>query len=235
MQQDLCAAPRWGPMRRRYRYIMKRGERTPSESRMWVFAGGPPGVVIILYQYHRTRSGKVPLQYLSGYQGYLQTDDYSGYDALAALRGHHARGCWAHARRKFSDAKKGTGKPGSADVAIGYIARLYAAERELRRNLRREALARRVLPRTPPSGRSGAARASRLVPGEDGEVPPQSLLGKAFFYLHHEWAKLIRYLAPRTSLPITMRSSGRSGPLWWAGRHGFFRLPLRCVRFRCAL
>ena len=195
MQQDLCAGPAVGADETPVQVHNEAGRENTSESRMWVFSGGPPGVVIILYQYHRTRSGKVPLQYLSGYQGYLQTDDYSGYDALAALPGITHVGCWAHARRKFSNAKKGTGKPGSADVAIGYIARLYAAERELREKLEKETLSLEEFSRARRRAVVPALRELRdWYRGRMAQVPPQSLLGKAFFYLHHEWAKLIRYL-----------------------------------------
>ena len=42
---------------------------------------------------------------LDGYRGYLMTDDYAGYNAVAAQEGIERLGCWAHARRKFVEAQ----------------------------------------------------------------------------------------------------------------------------------
>jgi len=52
------------------------------------------------------RSATVPLQYLSGYEGFLQTDGYEGYSEVGALAGITHVGCWAHTRRKFDEAAK---------------------------------------------------------------------------------------------------------------------------------
>jgi hypothetical protein len=38
-------------------------------------------------QYHPSRSGQVPLSFLDGYQGYVQTDGYNGYDAPGRQNG----------------------------------------------------------------------------------------------------------------------------------------------------
>jgi transposase len=42
---------------------------------------------------------------LEGYEGYLQADAYSAYDAIYAGKKIIEVGCWAHARRKFDEAK----------------------------------------------------------------------------------------------------------------------------------
>ncbi|MBF0517498.1 MAG: transposase [Nitrospirae bacterium] len=42
--------------------------------------------------------------FLSGYEGYVQTDGYAGYDYLESIEGIVHVGCWAHARRKFVEA-----------------------------------------------------------------------------------------------------------------------------------
>jgi transposase len=55
------------------------------------------------YQFEPTRSGKVPLELLKGYDGAVVTDAYGGYNRLdkkPTLRIGH---CWAHARREFYD------------------------------------------------------------------------------------------------------------------------------------
>ena len=81
---------------------------------MWVYRTGPrDGPAIILYDYQATRAGKHPRHFLAHFTGFLQVDAYAGYDAVRppGLAGYAAQarplilvGCWAHARRKFSEA-----------------------------------------------------------------------------------------------------------------------------------
>ena len=55
--------------------VMKELDRADTANLyMWVILGGPPKRPVILYRYHPTRSGRIPFQYLSEYEGYLQTD-----------------------------------------------------------------------------------------------------------------------------------------------------------------
>ncbi len=77
-----------------------------SQSYMWVQVAGPPQQRIVLFDYDQSRSGQVPLRLLSGYEGYLQTDGYEGYNAVASQPGITQLCCMAHARRKFMEAKK---------------------------------------------------------------------------------------------------------------------------------
>ena len=58
------------------------GRKNTSKSYMWVFCGGPPDKPSVLYRYQPTRSGKVALNFLDDYRGYIQSDDFSGYDHL---------------------------------------------------------------------------------------------------------------------------------------------------------
>ena len=57
-------------------------------------------------------------------------DGYAGYEQTAAT----LAGCFAHARRKFTDARKAQvkGKSGKADVALGMIQKLYRIEAEIK-------------------------------------------------------------------------------------------------------
>ena len=45
-----------------------------------MFCGGQVGHPTVLYQYHPTRSGEAALHFLDDYKGYIQSDDYGGYD-----------------------------------------------------------------------------------------------------------------------------------------------------------
>jgi len=119
--------------------VLKEPDKPPqSQSYMWVQAGGPPSRNIILYDYHPSRSGQVPLRLLEGYRGYLMTDGYEGYNAIAAGDGMTHLCCWAHARRKFVEAQraqpktKGAAKTGKVDVALNFIGKLYGIEQGLR-------------------------------------------------------------------------------------------------------
>jgi hypothetical protein len=50
---------------------------------MWVQASGRPGRPVILFDYTTSRAQEVPLRLLGDYRGYVMTDDYAGYNALA--------------------------------------------------------------------------------------------------------------------------------------------------------
>ena len=50
------------------------GKGNTTKSYMWVIRGGPPERPVILYKYHRNRSGDIALSYLEDYEGYVQTD-----------------------------------------------------------------------------------------------------------------------------------------------------------------
>jgi transposase len=115
--------------------VLKEPGRDPgSQSWMWVQTGGPPGRPVVLFDYTTSRAQDVPLRLLAGYRGYLMTDDYAGYNAVAAQAGVERLACWAHARRKFIEAQKvqPKGKTGRADVALSLINKLYGIERDFK-------------------------------------------------------------------------------------------------------
>lgn len=72
---------------------------------------------------------------LDGFSGYLQSDGFAGYSALArAQPAITGVGCWAHARRKFVDVQKaqqGEHGDGEAGWFIERTGELYALERDL--------------------------------------------------------------------------------------------------------
>ena len=172
--------------------VMKElGRADTTQSFMWVMRGGPPGAPLILYRYHPSRSASIPLQYLSNYKGFLQTDGYEGYTEVGSLPEIIHVGCFAHVRRKFDEAAKASKNVGSAHEALGRIAKIYRIERELRaQKLSDEAFV--------------AERKSQVLPilqdfkqwldAKALQVPPSVLLGKAINYALREWPKLLRYL-----------------------------------------
>jgi transposase len=113
--------------------VLKEKDKSPtSNSYMWVQVGGPPDKPVVIYDYDPSRSGAVPTRLLQGYQGYLMTDGYEGYNALANTKGIEHLVCWAHVRRKFVEATRvqAKGKKGRADEAVALIGKLYGIERD---------------------------------------------------------------------------------------------------------
>jgi transposase len=170
------------------------GRKAESKSYMWVSKGTVDGKPIILYEYDQSRSQTVPTRISEGYQGYLQTDDYRGYDGIAASPGIKQVLCWAHARRKFADAEKVS--PGSlAKEGLVWIQNLYDIEKILRAELDAgKILADDFVRKRKERAKSLLDGYQRWLEKKAPEVPPESLIGKAIRYSLCNWKKLIRYL-----------------------------------------
>ena len=97
-----------------------------------VLETGPPMVV---FDYQMSRAGQHARDFLSGWQGHLMVDDFSGYGPRPLPSGRKALfsqgvtelGCLAHARRKFFDLHAASGSPIALE-ALNRIAALYAIE-----------------------------------------------------------------------------------------------------------
>lgn len=110
------------------------------KSYMWLYCTGTdsPSLInknepipnIVLYDYQNSRAASCVVNYLDGYSGYLQVDGYQAYAQTQAT----LVGCWAHARRKFIEAKQvqGKNKTGKADVVLSLIQKLYGIESKLK-------------------------------------------------------------------------------------------------------
>jgi len=165
-----------------------------SKSYMWVYRGGDPQKPVLIYQYHPTRSGQVPLKFLDGYQGYVQTDGYNGYDALGRQPGVELVGCWAHVRRKFVEvinAKANPKKQDHAEQGLSYIGRLYALEKHADENQfspdQRYALRQDKAKAILAEFKTWLSQVAVIT-------PPKGLLGKAVNYALRNWDRLVRYI-----------------------------------------
>jgi len=135
---------------------------------------------------------------MEGYEGVLQTDGYEGYGAISRESGIIHVGCWAHARRKFTDALKVGGKnrkkgakrstkQSKAEAGLRFIQELYAIERGVKDVLPeghyrvRQDRSLRVL-----------AELRSWLDASLGAVVPKSLTGKALAYMDGQWPKLVR-------------------------------------------
>ncbi len=178
--------------------LKEKGKRPASQSYMWVQTGGPPGKQAVIYDYDPSRSGEVPTRLLAGYQGYLMTDGYEGYNTLAQTEGIEHLVCWAHVRRKYVDAVKvqAKGVHGHADQAVALIGALYAIEREHKDSTMDARYAARQESSLPVLNELHDWMET-LLP----KVPPRSALGSALSYMRNYWGKLVRY-TERGDLPI---------------------------------
>jgi transposase len=79
-----------------------------------------------IYDYTPDRSRDGPERVLKGFEGYLQADAYSAYDALFLDGTIVEVGCWMHARRKFYEAR--TSNPARSHLVLAWIVGLYKVE-----------------------------------------------------------------------------------------------------------
>lgn len=117
--------------------VTKDGRKAGAKSYMWIYRTGQyyTDHPIVLYEYQNTRGSDHPLEFLKGFSGYLVCDGYGGYKTLdRKVKDIKIAECWAHARRKFSDAVKAAESrqvklPATiAKDAIRMIAAIYHAE-----------------------------------------------------------------------------------------------------------
>ena len=167
------------------------GRPNTSKSYVWVFLGGQPGQPVVDYQYHPTRSGSVPVAVLRDYKGYIQTDGYDGYEQLAGQPGIVHVGCWAHARRKFFEAREVAKGKGSADVALGAISALFNAERTLREQ---DLTPQQFVERRREQVQPVLEKLHAWLEERHEQMPASTTLGKAIGYAWGQWPKLVRYL-----------------------------------------
>ena len=86
----------------RVQVLNEPGREPESQSFMWLFRSGEDGLpTIILFGYSPTRNGDNAAEFLKGFNGYLETDGYQGYNKVPGIR---RCSCWAHIRRYFVDA-----------------------------------------------------------------------------------------------------------------------------------
>ncbi|MDZ8474179.1 IS66 family transposase [Escherichia coli] len=181
----------------RIQVLKEKGKTAQSDKWMWVTRGGPPGRPSVLFEYDPSRAGSVPVRLLDGFSGILQADGYSGYSQVCKESGLTRIGCWDHARRKFIEATqaapsvaKGKSKPGAskADVALGYIGKLYAIEREQKERSdaeRYQARQTRSMPLL--------AELKTWLENNVGKVMKGSLTRKAMEYTLGQWSYLVGY------------------------------------------
>ena len=151
----------------------------------------PPAVV---FTYAPGRNGSHAMDILRGFEGILQVDGYTGYDALAEPRRVGGKPlmlayCWAHARRKLHDIYQ---KDGSEIAAEGLrrIAQLYKIEASIRGRAPEERLAVRQAQSAPL-----VADFRLWLTHQRSRISAKSRLGEKLGYIHRHWDGLQIFLA----------------------------------------
>ncbi len=181
--------------------VLKYKNRTENENRkksyVWLGIGGPKNKKAVIYRYYESRNAKFIKPFINGFKGWLQTDEYPGYET--ALKEHnllypddkiiHAA-CLAHVRRKFFDASLNGKSPG-AGKAVKYIQLIYKKEEELiEMNLSPEELVSKRKELIKPVFDEFHEWLLEMEP----KVPPTLKFGRAINYALSSWQHLLNYL-----------------------------------------
>ena len=183
--------------------VQDRRRTQTRNGRFWVYLGdNDHPQTVFVYTASRSRDG--PMEFLRDWgrdqRVYLQADAFGGYDGIYAGQ---AGGlvmevaCWAHARRKFHDARNSD--PATSTQALAQVRLLYDVEAEAKKaaeksgndltseryRLRQESAVRRL-------GQLRAWLESQQAE-RGGPVLPKSPMGQAIQYALNQWAALCVY------------------------------------------
>jgi transposase len=86
--------------------LQVKGKGKTQTARIWIRVGGdgsdPP---LVFYNFSENRKEEHPLNQFKDYKGSFHSDAFQTYEKLALLKNIIWQPCWAHARRKFFEAK----------------------------------------------------------------------------------------------------------------------------------
>jgi len=166
------------------------GKTAQSKSYMWMYrTSGDAEHRIVLYEYQPNRKHSHPKEFLKDFSGFLHADGYDGYHNLP--ENITVVGCWAHLRRKFTDALKTVPeeKRAESEAAKGveYCDKLFRFEKHF-------------IPLTPENRFIERERLSKPLIDQFYDwidrlkALPKTLLGQARYYAQTQRKYLVRYL-----------------------------------------
>ncbi|MET1247752.1 IS66 family transposase [Sporolactobacillus sp. STCC-11] len=169
------------------------GRSASSKSYLWLYRTGREKPGIILYDYQTTRAAKHPMKFLEDFKGYLQVDGYAGYQQLKNVI---LAGCWAHARRKFSDALSALPESAKESAVIAkeglaYCNQLFKIEQDLKKSKASDDERYQVRQnQSKPIVEAFSVWLQKQAP----KVLPKTALGLAIKYCRGQWEKLTVFL-----------------------------------------
>lgn len=167
--------------------IINNEKHTTIKGYIWMIRAVMDNLVFFHYD-HGSRAQKVALQLFKDYQGVIQSDGYAVYDIYENKKGVLPIGCWAHARRYFSESL--SEDKVRAEYALEQIGLLYAVEsRADQENLsfdqRADLRSRLAYPIM--------VAFEKWLLNEYPKVLPKGRIGKAIRYTYNIYHKLTRY------------------------------------------
>jgi hypothetical protein len=187
--------------------VLDRSRTQTRTGRFWVYLGDPDHPFTV-FTYTPSRSRDGPIEFLKNWGRdrpvYLQADAFGGYDGIyAGQAGGHVTevACWAHARRKFYEAR--TSDVAVSTQALAYMRLLYDVEDAAKEQFAQQDPAAK----RPRSAFRLALRQELAVPRlqqfrlwlesqqaqHGGPVLPKSPLGEAITYTFNQWDALTVY------------------------------------------
>ena len=193
MKRDLIKSYLIGADETTVQVIVEKNKPPDSKSYMWVYRGHQENRIILLFDYKPDRRSINPKEYLEGYEGYLQTDGYDGYNLTVKTQKIKHLACWAHVRRKFFNCFKVLGKNNypESKIIMEMIQKLYAVEKEIREEklpydkiyeLRQE------------KSKPVIEKIKLWLDTNIEKYPPKSDMGEAINYTVNLWNNLTLYL-----------------------------------------
>jgi transposase len=159
-----------------------------STGRFWVYIGDPDHPYCV-YDFTMSRSRDGPAAFLKNYRGFLQADAYGGYDGifLGSAGGIVEVACWAHARRKFFEARSNA--PREANQVLEWIRQLYDIEDRAQDFTPQQRQAVRQRESVPI-----VDKIEKYLDDLSERILPKSALGKAITYARNQRAALRQYV-----------------------------------------
>jgi transposase len=168
--------------------VLSGGKSGSSKGRFWAYIGDPLHPYSV-YDFTMSWSRDGPATFLANFHGFLQADAYGGYDGIyLGSNGTIVEvACWAHARRKFYDARSNA--PREANQVIEWIWQLYDVEDRAREFTPEVRQALRELESVPILD-----RLEKYLDELSSRTLPKSALGKAITYARNQRAALRQYV-----------------------------------------
>lgn len=183
--------------------VQDRNRTQTRTGRFWIYLGDDDHPATV-FTYTPSRSRDGPMEFLRHWGKdrpvYLQADAFSGYDGIyAGQAGGQVTevACWAHARRKFYDARNSD--PKASAEALAYIRLLYNIEKKAKRIAQDEGVpladARQRLRQEHALSRLDEFHRWLQAQQADhgGPIMPKSPMGQAIQYALNQWDALCVY------------------------------------------
>jgi transposase len=165
--------------------FLKPGAGKAPTGYVWTYIGDSENPYV-LFDFQSNRGSEAPKQFLGDYQGYLQTDAYTGYNGLHKTGKVIPVACFAHARRYFE--KSLNSNKYLAELALAKIAVLYQIEidaRDMTNDERKIFREKESVPRL--------KDLHDWLKSTQRTILPKSPIGEAIAYSLSNWEKLYRY------------------------------------------